>query len=118
MSIIRSDDQGATQAKMQERPTHQFCYNSNDLKLLKSGAFSDAQVIVDNTIFDVHMAIVCSRSDLISVVCMVTPTKGVRTFKIEDLTVEQLEQVLEFIYSGRKYRSTESQHQRVESCPD
>lgn len=116
MSIIRRDDQGATPAKMQELPTRHFSYRSEDMELLKTGKFSDALVTVGTKVFNVHRSIVCPRSGFLNGVLSATSKRGKVNAEIFYHSVEHFELLLEFIYSGSKWRGTLSQHIKVRSA--
>lgn len=102
MSIIRSDLQGATPAKMQELPTRHFSYRSEDMELLKTGKFSDARVTVGTKVFNLHRSIVCPRSGYLNAILSATRKRGKVNAEIQYDSVELFELLLEFIYSGSK----------------
>lgn len=77
-------------------------FRSNDLKLLETGQYSDAQITVGDRIWKVHKSIICQRSGYLAEVSFRTAKDGEPI--PEELpfgTTEKLaELLLEFIYSG------------------
>lgn len=105
MSVNNSDDQEAGPTKRQKLGDEQLCFRSNDMELLRTGRFSDAQVTAGNRVWKVHKSIVCQRSGFMRQVLAGPFEQGQAAIvRIDVCTEGQLDLVLEFIYSGSKYR--------------
>lgn len=101
MPITISDDQDASVTKMQGPIDARGPFRANDMELLKTGQFSDAQLKAGTRVWNVHKAIVCLRSSFLNGV-LSDPSKAGEVFKIQHHTQTKVELLLEFIYSGCK----------------
>ncbi|KAK2609392.1 hypothetical protein N8I77_002889 [Diaporthe amygdali] len=114
MSVNNGDDQEATPAKRQKLGDGRFGFRSNDMELLRTGSFSDAQVIAGNRVWKVHKSIVCLRSGFMHQVLAGPFKQGQAAIvRIDVCTEKQLDLVLEFIYS-RSIEATE--HLSLADC--
>lgn len=101
MSGNSSDNQPATPAKLPDLIEDGCVFRANDMELLKTGRFSDAQVAVGDRVWNVHKSIVCLRSGFFDEALSGAPNAGeVPVFNILDYTEKEVELLLEFIYSG------------------
>lgn len=79
-------------------------FRANDIELLKTGQFSDAQMIVGGRVWNVHKSIVCMRSGFLNKALSGSSKAGeIKSVNIlQTYTEKQVEWLLEFIYSGSK----------------
>lgn len=98
MPTSNSDDQPVSSLKMQDLIEDRDRFRHDDIELLKTGQFSDAQIIVGHRVWNVHKSIVCPRS----VYFRVSLQGSTQSVKIWNHAGEQVELLLEFIYSGSK----------------
>lgn len=100
MSI--NNNQGVSPFEMQDLVKSRF--RRNDLEILKTGQFSDARLKLDGTVWNVHKSIVCPRSGFTKGLFSAFSEAEIDELVIEGLTKEQVNLLLEFIYSGSKYQ--------------
>lgn len=78
-------------------------FRSNDMELLRTGQFSDAQVVGGGRTWKVHKSIVCSRSGVLAqALSDQSEAAETATVRIWHQTERLVGFLFEFIYSGRK----------------
>lgn len=98
-----NDDQDARLSKMQDLIEDRSRFRGNDIELLRTGQFSDAEVVVGGRTWKVHKCIVCSRSGFLAqALSGQSEAAETATIYIWHHTERLVEFLFEFIYSGRK----------------
>lgn len=100
MSI--DNDKAISPLEMQGLDRNRF--NFDDLALLKSGQFSDAQLTLGDKTWQVHKSILCPRSGYMQDVLSPYSIARIEEAGITEPTEEHIDQFLEFIYSGSTYQ--------------
>lgn len=87
-----------------QNPIDDRCrFHADDMKLLETGRFSDARILVGDRCWNVHKSIVCMRSGFLSkAFCGQSKAGEGEVFRIRNYAENQVELLLEFIYSGSK----------------
>lgn len=102
LSTSIDNNQGVSPLKMQD-----LVENSSriaDLGILKTGQFSDARLKMGDTVWKVHKSIVCPRSGFMMDAFCPSSEPEVDDVSVDGLTKEQMDLLLEFIYSSSKYQ--------------
>lgn len=77
-------------------------HRAKDMELLKTGQYSDAQLIAGTRVWSVHKAIVCRSGFFDKEFSSFFNAGHLSAIKIRHQTENEVELLVEFIYSGSK----------------